>query len=60
MKKKDLIKRLTEAGCFKSREGGSHEVWTNPRTGKFEFVTRHSGEVPTGTAMKILKKLVGH
>ena len=59
MKTKDLILRLSDAGCILSRHGGSHDKWTNPKTGKLQFVPRHSGEVPTGLAIKILKALVG-
>ena len=59
MKTKDLILRLRDAGCILSRLGGSHDKWTNPNTGKSQFVPRHSGEVPKGLANKILKDLVG-
>ena len=59
MKTKDLIKRLRDAGCVLSRHGGSHDKWTNPKTGISQFVPRHSGEVPTGLADKLLKDLVG-
>lgn len=59
MKTKDLIKRLRDAGCVLSRHGGSHDKWTNPKTGVSQFVPRHSGEVPTGLADKLLKDLVG-
>ena len=51
--------RLRDAGCILSRHGGSHDKWTNPNTGKSQFVPRHSGEVPKGLANKILKDLVG-
>ena len=59
MKKSELIRTLKKAGCFLSRHGKEHDKWTNPVTGKSERVPRHAGEVPTGTALKILKKLVG-
>ena len=59
MKTKDLIKRLRDAGCVLSRHGGNHDKWTNPKTGKSQFVPRHSGEVPTGLANNILRDLVG-
>ena len=59
MKRSELIKRLREAGCFLSRQGANHEKWTNPVTGKSQFVPRHAKEVATGTAKAILKDLVG-
>ncbi len=59
MKTSELLERLNDAGCVLSRKGTKHDKWTNPKTGKFEWVPRHAGEVPTGTAQKILKKLVG-
>lgn len=51
--------RLRDAGCVLSRHGGNHGKWTNPKTGVSQFVPRHSGEVPTGLANKILRDLVG-
>lgn len=51
--------RLRDAGCVLSRHGGNHDKWTNPKTGVSQFVPRHSGEVPTGFANKILRDLVG-
>lgn len=59
MKTSELIKRLRDAGCVLSRKGGGHNKWTNPKTGISDFVPRHRGEVATGTARSILKKLVG-
>ena len=59
MKKSELIKRLCDAGCVLSRHGSGHDKWINPKTGKSEWVPRHAGEVPTGLALKILKKLAG-
>ncbi|WP_315579147.1 type II toxin-antitoxin system HicA family toxin [Hoylesella oralis] len=59
MKKHELEKRLKDAGCVLSRHGSRHDKWVNPLTGATEFVPRHAGEVANGTALKILKKLVG-
>ncbi len=59
MKKSELVKRLREAGCFLSRQGAGHEKWTNPKTGRSQFVPRHAKEVATGTAKAILRDLVG-
>ncbi|WP_274289794.1 type II toxin-antitoxin system HicA family toxin [Prevotella corporis] len=57
MKRSELEKRLRDAGCVLSRNGSGHDKWINPKTGKFDWVPRHSKEVATGTAHKILKKL---
>jgi predicted RNA binding protein YcfA (HicA-like mRNA interferase family) len=59
MKKSELEKRLRDAGCVLSRHGKKHDKWLNPVTGEAEYVPRHASEVATGTALKILKKLVG-
>jgi predicted RNA binding protein YcfA (HicA-like mRNA interferase family) len=59
MKTSELLESLRDAGCVLARNGKRHDKWTNPRTGASEWVPRHAGEVPTGTAQKILKKLVG-
>ncbi|MBQ8715825.1 MAG: type II toxin-antitoxin system HicA family toxin [Prevotella sp.] len=59
MKTSELLKSLRDAGCVLAQHGGRHDKWLNPRTGKAEWVPRHSGEVKKGLALKILKKLVG-
>jgi len=59
MKRHELERRLRDAGCVLSRHGGSHDKWVNPTTGAFDWLPRHAKEVATGTAEKILKKLVG-
>lgn len=53
MKRSELEKRLRDAGCVLSRNGSKHDKWKNPKTGK----SRHAKEVPTGTALSILKNL---
>lgn len=57
MKRSELEKRLRKAGCYPGRNGSNHDKWINPKTGKSEWIPRHAGEIPTGTAMKILKRL---
>ncbi|WP_449030354.1 type II toxin-antitoxin system HicA family toxin [Prevotella melaninogenica] len=59
IKKSELEKRLKDAGCILSRHGKRHDKWMNPTTGAAEYVPRHASEVATGTAQKILKRLVG-
>jgi len=41
MKRRDLEKKLRVAGCYLKREGASHSLWINPRTGVVEAVPRH-------------------
>jgi predicted RNA binding protein YcfA (HicA-like mRNA interferase family) len=56
MKRRDLEKKLRIAGCFLKREGGSHSLWINPKTGIVEAVPRHN-EIKEPLAKKILKRL---
>ena len=56
MKRRDLEKRLRHAGCYLKREGRSHSLWTNPRTGVVEAVPRHT-EIKEPLAWKILRAL---
>lgn len=56
MKRRDLERRLRVAGCYLKREGGSHSLWVNPKTGVGEAWPRHV-EVKEPLARKILKSL---
>jgi len=56
MKRRRLEKRLRIAGCFLKREGSSHSLWINPKTGIIEAVPRHT-EIKEPLAQKILKSL---
>lgn len=56
MKRRELEKRLRIAGCVLKREGASHSLWINPRTGAIEAVPRHT-EIKEPLARKILKAL---
>lgn len=56
MKRKELEKKLRKAGCYLKREGASHSLWVNPKTGVVEAIPRHS-EVKEMLAKKILKSL---
>ena len=38
MKRRELEKRLRHAGCYLKREGGSHSLWINPRSGVVEAI----------------------
>jgi mRNA interferase HicA len=56
MKRRELEKRLRIAGCFLKREGSSHSLWINPKTGVIEAVPRHA-EIKEPLARRILKSL---
>jgi len=44
------------AGCYLKREGSSHSLWINSKTGVIEAVPRHA-EIKEPLAKKILKNL---
>lgn len=56
MKRRALLRHLRRHGCVLRREGGSHSLWTNPRTGAVEAVPRHA-EVAQVLARKICREL---
>jgi len=56
MKRKELIKRLTDAGCVFVRPGARHDVYMNPQTWKKQAVPRHR-EIDESLAKHILKIL---
>jgi mRNA interferase HicA len=58
MKRRELERKLRHAGCYLKREGSSHALWINPRTGIVEAVPRHT-EIKEPLARKILKSLGG-
>ncbi|MFW6344543.1 MAG: type II toxin-antitoxin system HicA family toxin, partial [Sediminispirochaetaceae bacterium] len=49
-------KKLRKAGCFLKREGASHSLWMNPKTGVIEAVPRHK-EIKEPLAKKILRNM---
>ena len=55
----ELKKELKKINCKVMREGGSHEIWYSPITGKMFPVSRHNGEeIPVGT-LKSIKRDAG-
>ena len=56
MKRRDLERKLRMAGCYLKREGSSHSLWINSKTGVIEAVPRHR-EIKESLAKKILKNL---
>ena len=57
MKKRELIKRLTSAGCVLVRHGAHHDLYKNPVTGKKQPIPRHD-EVDENLVKHILKELL--
>ncbi|MFC1841432.1 type II toxin-antitoxin system HicA family toxin [Thermodesulfobacteriota bacterium] len=56
MKRIDLERKLRIAGCYLKREGASHSLWINPKTGVIETIPRHK-EIKEPLARKILKSM---
>ena len=56
MKRRELERRLRIAGCYLKREGKSHFLSINPKTGVIGAVPRHN-EIKEPLAKKILKNL---
>ncbi len=56
MKRIDLVKHLSQMGCFLLRNGGRHDIYHNPITGNSEPVPRHR-EINEVLARRIIKRL---
>jgi len=56
MKRNSLLRHLRKHGCYLKREGGSHSLWINPKTGAVEAVPRHT-EISNQLAKKICRNL---
>ncbi len=56
MKRIDLIKKLTKAGCVLIRHGGKHDWYQNTTTKMSQPVPRHR-EIKESLAKHIIKKL---
>lgn len=57
MKIDELIKKLKNDGWFEDRQSGSHKIFKHRSKLETLSVPYHKGkEVPTGTAISILKK----
>lgn len=42
MKRKELIRQLTDAGCILHRHGSRHDIYINVKNGKKQPVPRHN------------------
>ena len=56
MKRIDLIKKLSKAGCVLIRHGGKHDWYQNTNTKMSQPVPRHR-EIKESLAKHIIKKL---
>ena len=56
MKRSALLSHLQQHGCVALREGGSHSIWINPRTGRKEAIPRHN-EIKKFLARSICRNL---
>lgn len=56
MKRKELVRQLTESGCVLHRHGSRHDIYLNPVNGKKQPVPRH-GEIEEALARHIKKYL---
>jgi predicted RNA binding protein YcfA (HicA-like mRNA interferase family) len=53
MKRRDLIKRFTDAGWYFLRQGGNHEIYTN---GVDKEPISHQKEIKESVARAIIKR----
>ncbi len=56
MKRRAFVRHLQAESCTLAREGGSHSIWKNPKTGDAEAVPRHN-EIKIFLARKICREL---
>ena len=42
MKRRELLKHLSENGCEELREGKKHTLWHNPALKKYSTIPRHT------------------
>jgi mRNA interferase HicA len=56
MKRRDLLRHLSEHDCVLLREGGRHSWWLNQALGKRSAVPRHA-EINDHLARKICRDL---
>jgi mRNA interferase HicA len=56
MKRKELIRHLSDAGCVLHRHGSRHDIYLNPENGKKQPVPRHA-DIEEALARHIKKYL---
>jgi mRNA interferase HicA len=57
MKRSELIRQITQAGCVLHRPGSRHDIYLNPALGRKQPVPRHA-EIDEALA-KHIKKYLG-
>ena len=51
-----IIKKLRRKGVYFLREAkGSHQIWFNPENERRIVIPKHTGNLPTGTLLSIIK-----
>ena len=56
-KYRQVIRKLKKIGFeFDRQVAGSHEIWFNPKTGRYTTIPNHPGDMPEGTLREILKQ----
>ena len=56
MKRKELLKKLSELDCILARHGNNHDWYTNPKPQTSQAVPRHN-EIDEYLAKAIIKAL---
>jgi len=56
VKRRELVRSLTERGCYLKRHGANHDLYTNPVNGRTVPVPRHA-EIKDTLARAIRKQL---
>ena len=56
-KYRQIISKPKKTGFeFDRQAAGSHEIWFNPKTGRYTTIPNHPGDMPEGTLRAILKQ----
>ena len=56
-KYRDTVKRLKQLGFqFHRQAAGSHEIWHNPKSGRYTTLPNHPGDLPEGTLRAVISQ----
>ena len=55
MDTRTLIKHIEKLGWTFKKEGGSHSLYSHPKSNKYCSIPRHRGDLPPGTVKQILR-----
>ena len=54
---RQIVKRIKAFGfAFDRQAAGSHEIWYNPKSGRYTTIPNHPGDMPEGTLRAILRQ----